>query len=671
MKKMPHVVPILTLSIIVLMYAQTSFAQKYPHPWESLLSDVMALEDGETVSWQETYDILCELEQHPVDLNNATREDIETVPFLNDRQVMDICEYLYKYAPMKSLGELAMIESLDYYQRELLKHFVILGDVSEKHFPALQNIMKYGRHEFVATAKIPCYERKGDNNGYLGYPYRHSVKYTFSYGQYIKAGFLGSQDAGEPFFAGGNTAGYDFYSFYAQMRNMGRVKNIVVGRYKAKFGMGLVMNNNFMMGKVATSQQFGSKTSDIRVHSSRMEANYMQGVATTIRVVKGLDATAFASFRYIDATLNKDSTIATILKNGYHRTPAEMGKKGNSSIAAGGMNMSFRHGGLHMGATAVFSHLSRELRPDVSALFRRFHPSGKNFWNISIDYGYTAPRWQVSGETATGKCGAVATINTLSYCLTDDIDIMALQRFYSKKYYSLFSESFNEGGRVQNESGIYLGLNWHPSATFRIMGYFDLVYFPWPKYQAAFASHAYDGFVQASGSMERWSFVARYRVKIREKNNQKKTALTNKVEQRGRIAVGYDGGMWNTKTQADVTHVSYKQDDFGYMLSETLTVKLTDRFSFTANMAYFNTDTFDSRIYTYEKGPLYTFNFPSFYGEGIRYSLFARADFSKKVMVIVKTAVTNYFDRASIGTGLQKIAHSSMTDVEMQLRMKL
>lgn len=656
--------------MLAAVYAPTARAQDGTHSWERLLAEVMSIEDSESASWQETYDMLCELEQHPIDLNSATRGDIESIPFLNERQVMDICEYLYKYAPVKSLGELAMIESLGYYQRELLSHFVVLGEMPGRHFPSLGNILRHGRHEALATAKIPCYRRKGDDNGYLGYQYKHSVKYTFSYGQWVKAGFLGSQDAGEPFFAAGNGAGYDFYSFYAQVRDMGRLKNVVVGRYKAKFGMGLVMNSDFLMGKAAASQQFGGRAYSIRVHSSRMEANYMQGAAATVAVTRWLDATAFASLRHIDATLNKDSTIATILTSGYHRTPAEMARKGNSSVAAGGLNVCFRRGGLRVGATAVFSRLSRELRPDTSAPFRRFYPAGRNFWNASVDYGYTAPRWQLTGETATGNCGAVATINAFSCRISDGLDVMALQRFYSKEYYSLYSEAFSEGGRVQDESGLYLGLNWHPSASFRVNGYFDMAYFPWPKYQAAFASHAYDCFVQASGAFGRWDFTARYRFKARGKDNQKKTALTNRVEQRGRVAVGYDGGVWSARTQADVAHVSYKRDDFGWMVSGMFSCRPVSLLSVTSSVAYFNTDSFDARIYTYERGPLYTFNFPSFYGEGIRYSLFARADLSRKVMVIAKTAVTDYFDRASIGTGLRQIAHSSMADIELQLRLK-
>ena len=64
-------------------------------------------------SWENTYDELCELETHPINLNTATREELETLPFLDDQQIQDLCEYIYKYGGMKSWGELALISSLD------------------------------------------------------------------------------------------------------------------------------------------------------------------------------------------------------------------------------------------------------------------------------------------------------------------------------------------------------------------------------------------------------------------------------------------------------------------------------------------------------------------------------------------------------------------------------
>jgi hypothetical protein len=65
-----------------------------------------------------------------------------------------------------------------------------------------------------------------------GYPYRHWLRYQFNYRDYVKAGLIGSQDAGEPFFAHQNTTGYDCYSYYVQVKHLGRLENAVVGKYK-------------------------------------------------------------------------------------------------------------------------------------------------------------------------------------------------------------------------------------------------------------------------------------------------------------------------------------------------------------------------------------------------------------------------------------------------------
>ena len=213
---------LLSLTLSAYMYAQQpTSSTRNAQPWERYLNELSDVEDFENVTWEDYYDLLNDYAEHPINLNTATREDLERLPFLSAQQIEDILAYIYQYGGMKSRGELAMIESLDWYQRKLLEYFTYLGDTEEKRFPRFGNILKYGRHELIATARVPFYERKGDRNGYLGYKYKHWLKYTFRYGDYVKIGLVGSQDAGEPFFAGRNSAGYDFYSFYAQIRKLG------------------------------------------------------------------------------------------------------------------------------------------------------------------------------------------------------------------------------------------------------------------------------------------------------------------------------------------------------------------------------------------------------------------------------------------------------------------
>ena len=118
----------------------------------------------------------------PIDLNHATRDELEQLPFLSSQQVMDLTEYLDRYGPMRSLSELRMVRSMDYWQLQLLPFFVYAGEVTDSlRFPLLKTIKKYGRHELTAAVRLPFYERQGDRNGYLGYRYRHWLRYEFSY----------------------------------------------------------------------------------------------------------------------------------------------------------------------------------------------------------------------------------------------------------------------------------------------------------------------------------------------------------------------------------------------------------------------------------------------------------------------------------------------------------
>ena len=649
--------------MLLFMWMSWTAQAQSGHEWEKYLNEVMTAEDAGSVTWEDTYDLLCELEQHPMDINQATREQLEQLPFLSAQQVEEIVEYLYRYGPMKSLAELRMIRSLDDSRRRLLTCFIFIGEdggsggrVHDSH------------HELMATARIPFYERKGDAGAYRGYPYRHWLRYQLTYGDQLKAGIVGSQDAGEPFFAGKNRLGYDYYSVYLQLNHWHRIETLILGNYRVSMGMGLIINNSFGLGKVSILQNMGRPTSTLRAHSSRSSDSYLQGAAATVNIAKGLTATGFISYRAMDATLNKDGTAATIVTSGYHRTETELEKKNNLKNTTFGGNVRYQANGYYAGLNVVATHLNRELKPNTSALYRQYYTQGYDFLNVSADYGYVHHRFSVNGETALNREGALATINSVSLQLGSEWSLMALYRFYSYHYTSLYANSYSDGGSVQNESGIYIGATWQPSPSWKLMAYTDYAYFPWAKYQISQSSHSWDQLLQVSYSKKRWSFVGRYRLRIRQKDNDDKTALVTRTEHRGRLSAEYSS-IWSSRTQVDFGFISFNAPESGLMVSETLGI--THRWlRLNGGLGWFHTDSYDSRVYLYELGPLYTYSFSQFSGEGIRYWLMARANIGSRLMLTAKLGITNYFDRSTIGSSYQQINGSSQTDLDLQLRWK-
>ena len=661
-----------TQIVLLFMWISWSVQAQSGHEWERYLNEVMTAEDAGSAAWEDTYDLLCELEQHPMDINLAMREQLEQLPFLSAQQVEEIVEYLYRYGPMKSLAELRMIRSLDDSRRRLLTYFIYIGELGT------ETQYRYAHHELMATGRIPFYERKGDVDGYQGYPYRHWLKYQLTYGDQLKAGIVGSQDAGEPFFAGKNRLGYDYYSIYLQLNRWRWIETLILGNYRVSMGMGLILNNSFGLGKVSMLQNMGRPTSTLRAHSSRSSDGYLQGAAATVRIAKGLTATGFISYRAMDATLNKDGSAATIVTSGYHRTETELEKKNNLKNTTYGGNVHYQANGYHAGLNLVGTHLNRELKPNTAVLYRQHYAQGYDFLNVSADYGYVHHRFSVNGETALNRDGALATINSLSLQLGSEWSLMALYRFYSFRYTSLYANSYSDGGNVQNESGIYIGATWQPSPSWKLMAYTDYAYFPWAKYQISQSSHSWDQLLQLSYTKSRWTFGGRYRLRIRQKDNDDKTALVTRTEHRGRVSAEYSRGLqtpdnkgwgWSSRTQVDFGFTSFKDHEKGLMVSETL--GFTHRWlRLNGGVGWFHTDSYDSRVYLYELGPLYSYSVTQFSGEGIRYWLMARANINRNLMLTAKLGIINYFDRSTIGSSYQQINRSSQTDLDLQLRWK-
>ena len=643
--------------------------------WEKWLDDIMLDGEYSEASYEELYDNLLDLQRNGININTATRQELESLPFLSEKQVMDILEYIHFHGALKSINELMSIESIDYSTRQLLQEFLYAGDKPEKGFPSLKNIMTWGKNELSLYTKIPTYERAGDasNGDYLGYPYKFWARYSFSYAKNVRIGIVASQDAGEPFFSQSNKYGFDQYSGFIQINGLGSVESLIVGRYSVSAGMGLVMNNSFSLGKTAMLQDFGRQRNALRPHTSASENGYMQGAAATIRLSDAIRLTPFLSYRKTDATLNIDGSISSLIYTGYHRTISELNKKNNTSLTAGGMNARWNLEDFSLGATAVFTHINRPLSPNKSATYKKIYPEGSNFFNASLNYSWLHYPFSVNGETAINANGAIATMNTLGWHLSQYVEVMGIYRFYSFNYYSLYANAFSEGGKTQNESGLYLGVRWQPKYGIDIQAYTDLAYFAWPRYGVSQSSYAIDNVVSASYKTGNWLLSGKYRLHLRQKDSKSVANLSWQTEHRLRISAEWTGGGWTSRSQLDFTSVSSTSESSslsqGFMITENIGYDIGKWLIF-AGGKYFNTDGYDSRLYSYERAMPHTFSFPAYYGHGIRYSLVATWSPSPTLQFTSKAGITNYFDRSTISSGQQQINASSACDIEVGMRWR-
>lgn len=631
-----------------------------------------------SLNWENELEELSNRLQEPVNLNSATREQLEQFPFLSDIQIEHLLAYIYIHGQMETIYELQLVEELDRQTIQYLLPFVCIKAINNE--PAfrwktmLKDAGRYGKNEVLTRLDIPFYKRKGYEHTYLGPSVYNSVKYTFRYRDQLYAGGVAEKDAGEPFAALHNRYGYDYYSFYLLLQNCGRLKSLAVGNYRLSFGQGLVMSTDYLMGKTIYASSFNNRSAGIKSHSSTDEYNYFRGVATTVALTKRLSVSAFYSHRNMDGVVT-DGEITSVYKTGLHRSRKEADKKNLLTSQLTGGNVSYQQNHIRLGITGVYYVFNRPYEPELTG-YSKYNIHGNHFYNLGIDYAYRWRRFSFQGETAIGKQGW-ASLNRLQYSPVQDIQFMLIHRFYSYDYWAMYAHSFGEGSTVQNEQGYYVGLETTPFSHWRFFVSFDLFSFPWKKYRINKPSRGTDGLIQATFTPRtNLSMYLKYRYKQKERDltGSKGTLTLPIFHHQLRYRLNYSlNDVFSSRTTLDYNHF-HSQDRAatkGYQVTQMISSQLPwTRLFADVQGSYFCTDDYDSRVYVSEKGLLYTFYTPSFQGRGFRCAVRLRYELNKHWLFITKFGETIYLNRNEIGSGNDLIYGNKKADIQMQLRIK-
>lgn len=641
--------------------------------WEETLEE-LSIGEEEEKSWENELEELSERLQQPLNLNTVTKQELEQFPFLTDIQIENLLAYVYIHGQMQTLYELQLVEEMDKHTLELLLPFVCVQATSKTQgFPHLKTLFKQGKQEILTRLDIPFYTRQGYQKNYLGTPQYHSLRYSFRSGEYLQWGISAEKDAGEPFFALHNNKGYDLYSIYFILHDIGKFKTIALGNYRLSFGQGLVVSTDFCFGKSYSLFMVENRAGGIRKHSSTDEYNYFQGLATTIKLADWLHFSAFYSHRSMDGVV-EDGQITSIYKTGLHRTEKEATKKGAYTLQLGGGNLSYAKNRLQVGITGIYYFFNHPYEPTLRT-YAKYNLHGNNFYNVGIDYKYRFHSFTFMGESAVGKQG-YAFINKLKFNILTDYQLLLIHRYYTHDYWALFARSFSENNTPQNENGWYLAAEAAPVAHWNFFASLDLCAFPWWKYRVSKPSQAIESRFQATYTpREILSMYLNYRYQQKERDLTGTSGATilPTYQHRVRYRLTYKPVNWQLRTTMDYTHFHSQGQERseGFQLVQSCAHTLIS-FPLTLSIqgSYFHTDDYDSRVYASEKGLLYTFYTPSFSGEGFRFSACARYDCSSWLMLLVKFGETTYQDRETIGSGNDLIHGHKKADLQMQLRMK-
>lgn len=679
---MKYSLHLISLCLLLCLSCFVSHAQNTN--WRTYLEQ-LAEEEIDESSIENIFEELSYLENNPMNLNSVTRDQLERFSLITLDQATAIADFLEKNRPIYSVFELRNVSALSYNTIELILPFFYVGEM-EVPRENVSQILKNGRNEIQLRFDKTLNKRAGygefsdsilqryPNRKYLGEDFYSSVRYSFRYRDKIQFGLTAEKDPGEPLFKTDSLRGFDHYGIHLVMRDVGKLKSLAVGDYRMSFGQGLVLNNDFMVNKAWAITNIVRHTLPPKRHFSTAENGFFRGGAATFQL-NNYSLTAFYSNKRIDGNLSANKEITSFKIDGLHRTPSELRKKKNVREQVTGVNVNYRKNRFQVGVSGIYYLYDKIYNPTLRE-YNLYYLRDTHNVNASIDYSYRFRNALIAGETAVAKNGAVATLNMVQYKPSSSVSLTALHRYYPISYNAFYAQAFSEGSRVQNEHGFYFGAVFTPFRKFSVNTYIDFVHFPWLRYGVSEPSEAIDYYFSGTYAFSRLSNIeVRYKFKQREKDtrlpDEKNISVLPHHTQKLRLRYNITTPKgWTFRTTGDMAF--YKEThfpkEFGYMISQNVSYRGSERVSGDAYIAYFNADTYAVRLYSYEQNLLNTFYMPSFYDNGYRLTLSGRYNFSPKLSLSIKAGHTHYFNRKTIGSGNDLINGNSRTDIFTYLR---
>jgi hypothetical protein len=614
-------------------------------------------------------DDLDNLKRNPLDLNTASQEELETIPFINSFISKKIIEYRKLKIQFKTKRELLLVEGITDEIYELIKIYVIVKqsayevvrEIDKEMYSELNN--NYG---IIKNTNIRYRTRFQQDlqtkSGFLDGSYPGTKAKIFNQLSFVNSKFnidgnvTLEKDAGE-------TSLTDFYSAFLELKNTGIVKEIVVGDYSLTFGQGLGMwgSTGYSKGSLAVDA-VKKRNIGIKGYSSVNESQFFRGAASTFNIKK-FDFTFFYSNNYFDASIDTTlDEVSSFYFDGYHRTISEQNRKNSGRERLFGGRIYFNNNILRLGATYWNSKFSKPVKADSTKNLYSF--AGDKADMISFDYDVNVKNLNLYGELARSQSGSIAGLSALQLNFSKTAELIFLYRYYPEQFSPVHSFGFGENnGNTQNEQGFYTGLTLYPYKFLIINTYFDQFKFPYRTYFNPIATQGNDFLFNAD-----WKFDRNILINFRYKNENKEETQTvtdefgrdtKKIVNRNQMnfRIGFDyklSDKINIRSRYDYVFVGYDLyggNNKGSMFYTDFKFAPSHVFTVATRFIFFQTDDYDSRIYEYEDDIRGVMSNTSIYGKGSRWYIMFNYKPFRSLEFYGKYAETYLDGVKSIGTG--------------------
>ena len=676
--------------------------------------------ESEDADYTTLFDLLSIFYDRPINLNHKEiKSDLQQIRLLSDFQINNLLSHVEKNGKLMSIYELQSIDGFDPQTIRNLMPFVSVNTELYSPHISIDDMLKSATNEvfirysrvledqegfydqnrltelYSSDAAADSAWKASPNRRALGSQDKLYMRYRFKFLTNLSIGLTMEKDAGESFFGNKKAEelfaikskkGFDYYSAHFYIKNIGKIKGLAIGDYHVQFGQGLTFWSGLAFGKSTNILSTKRNALGIRPYASVDENRFLRGAAATVGLGK-FEFTAFGSRKKIDANINNEDTLSTIdgpnftsfQATGLHTTVSELEDKDAIEETHMGGHARFITRKLSIGITGAHSIYGGNLERTLQ-YHNQFDFNSNLNTVMGADYSLLHQNFNFFGEVSRSANGGMAQIHGMLASLDPKLAFSVLYRNYEKDYQSLLSTAFAESGRNANEKGVFIGLEAKPTKYWIITAYADQFSFPWMQSQTD----------QPNTGGADYILQTRYKpsrdldmyVRVRNRNKPKNT-----TEDLDDIDFTVRVNQWNiryniiykisesVRLRNRIEYTIYKRGENereqGSLIYQDVMYKpKSSPLSFSFRYALFDTDSYNSRIFSYENDVLYFFNIPAYSNRGTRTYLTARYKVRRGIEVWLRWSQWYYNNVNVIGSGQNEIVGNTKTEIRAQVRFK-
>lgn len=644
-----------------------------------VLSEAAIETQAELQSNSEGEEIIDPGQDYFLDLNASDIAEIVGSPLLSAEQAQALIAHRQKFGILIAVEELQVTGAFDTNYLQKIKPFVFCGRplVDEQfHFSAL---LSAARHEVLLRFRRRLDDKIGfadDGNYpfYKGDPNQVMFRYRMRAGNFFSAGIVMEKDPGEVLFASYNGGRMDFFSWHVFVRPNRLVKTFYLGDYQFQFGQGLVAWNGLSLGKSAEVNQFFRRGMGFRPYASAGEAGFNRGIATSMSF-HNWSVDVWGSYRKLDASLFPVDTtfqkfeVSSINESGLHRTYDEIKRKALLTNISSGLHLQWEKKRIRSEWTIHQQYFDSPLWPGDDP-YERFDADGNSFLNAGWAIRYLFNNATVYSEVALDRQGDNAFVGGVLLMPDKRWTISLHIRDYSKSYQCIGCDGLREGGKTQNERGVLAGFSWQIHQQLKFQGYLDRFYFPWLRYTTSSPSEGKEWLTQLTYVPSRTT-EAYIRIKEEVKWNDMFTNAYEVPKEVSKVSIRANVQWMYTKNwefQSRCEWVGLQQSagkSNGLLFFQEVRYKpLGKPYSLVARWSMFHTDSYETRIYTYEQDMAGSFSLPAYSDRGSKYYILLRYRILKGIDFWVRYSRSVFMQNATS----QEIDLPPIEEIKAQVR---